>query len=149
MPGSPRTALAGRGGRPGMAVPGGDTAPPRGPPGPDHPTFRPDLVTDPERQGWAADLDRLAELTGEDTGPYTGYLAALARRREASGEPGRPPPTTATPPPVPPTSIRPTRPGCTTGWAGRREDGRTLQMPSRSAPRCSPSPRGCRWTTGW
>jgi glucuronate isomerase len=46
------------------------------------PTFRPDPVTDPERPGWAAAVARLGELTGADTGSYTGYLNALARRRE-------------------------------------------------------------------
>ena len=46
------------------------------------PTFRPDAVTDPDRPGWAADVARLGELTGADTGSYAGYLDALARRRE-------------------------------------------------------------------
>jgi glucuronate isomerase len=46
------------------------------------PTFRPDPVTDPSRPGWAADVARLGELTGADTGGYAGYLEALARRRE-------------------------------------------------------------------
>jgi glucuronate isomerase len=46
------------------------------------PTFRPDAVTDPERPGWAANVARLGELTGADTGSYAGYLDALARRRE-------------------------------------------------------------------
>ncbi len=46
------------------------------------PTFRPDAVTDPERPGWAAAVARLGELTGTGTGSYTGYLDALARRRE-------------------------------------------------------------------
>jgi glucuronate isomerase len=46
------------------------------------PTFRPDPVTDPERPGWAAAVARLGELTGADTGSYTGFLNALARRRE-------------------------------------------------------------------
>jgi glucuronate isomerase len=47
------------------------------------PTFRPDDVTDPDREGFAANLDRLAELTGENTGAWPGYLAALAARRAA------------------------------------------------------------------
>ena len=46
------------------------------------PTFRPDAVTDPERPGWAADVARLGELTGADTGSYAGYLDALTRRRD-------------------------------------------------------------------
>ncbi|MBO0836136.1 MAG: glucuronate isomerase [Actinobacteria bacterium] len=53
--------------------------------GPEHriiPTFRPDPVTDPEQPGWLANLARLGELTGSDTGGYAGFLDALARRRE-------------------------------------------------------------------
>ncbi|MEV1332196.1 glucuronate isomerase [Micromonospora costi] len=46
-------------------------------------TFRPDDVVDMEFDGWAANVDRLGELTGEDTGTYDGYLAALRSRREA------------------------------------------------------------------
>ncbi len=46
------------------------------------PTFRPDAVTDPQRPGWVADVARLGELTGADTGSYDGYLDALARRRD-------------------------------------------------------------------
>ena len=47
------------------------------------PTFRPDGVVDPERPDFAADLADLAELTGEDTTSWSGYLAALRARREA------------------------------------------------------------------
>jgi glucuronate isomerase len=46
-------------------------------------TFRPDDVVDPEFPGWRERLGRLGELTGEDTGTYRGYLAALTARREA------------------------------------------------------------------
>ncbi|MGK5682071.1 glucuronate isomerase [Actinoplanes sp. URMC 104] len=46
-------------------------------------TFRPDDVVDLEREGWAANVARMGELAGEDTGTYAGYLAALRRRREA------------------------------------------------------------------
>ncbi len=45
------------------------------------PTFRPDDVVDPERPDFAANLDRLGQLTGEDTGCWDGYLAALRSRR--------------------------------------------------------------------
>jgi glucuronate isomerase len=45
------------------------------------PTFRPDDVIDPDREDFAANLDRLGEITGEDTGGWPGYLAALAARR--------------------------------------------------------------------
>jgi glucuronate isomerase len=43
--------------------------------------FRPDPVVDPEFPGFAGNLDRLGEITGEDTGTWEGYLAALANRR--------------------------------------------------------------------
>jgi glucuronate isomerase len=47
------------------------------------PTLRPDALLHLDRPGWAADVDRLAELTGVDTGSYDGYLAALRERRRA------------------------------------------------------------------
>jgi glucuronate isomerase len=46
-------------------------------------TFRPDNVADMEFENWAGNVARLGELTGEDTGTYAGYLAALRGRREA------------------------------------------------------------------
>lgn len=46
-------------------------------------TFRPDNVADMEFDGWADNVARLGEITGEDTGTYAGYLAALRRRRAA------------------------------------------------------------------
>ena len=51
-------------------------------------TFRPDDVVDMEFPGWAASVARLGELTGEDTGGYRGYLAALWSRRQAFIEAG-------------------------------------------------------------
>jgi glucuronate isomerase len=45
------------------------------------PTFRPDDVTDPGGQGFAANLARLGALTGEDTQSWPGYLEALKARR--------------------------------------------------------------------
>lgn len=44
-------------------------------------TFRPDPVVDPEFEGFAANLDALAEISGEDTGTWAGYLRALENRR--------------------------------------------------------------------
>ena len=44
-------------------------------------TFRPDPVVDPEFEGFAANLDALAAISGEDTGTWRGYLRALAERR--------------------------------------------------------------------
>jgi glucuronate isomerase len=46
-------------------------------------TFRPDNVADMEFENWAGNVARLGELTGQDTGTYAGYLAALRARREA------------------------------------------------------------------
>ncbi|KXK58505.1 glucuronate isomerase [Micromonospora rosaria] len=46
-------------------------------------TFRPDNVVDMEFDHWAANVDQLGEVAGEDTGSYAGYLRALRRRREA------------------------------------------------------------------
>jgi len=46
------------------------------------PTFRPDPVVDPNFEGFSDNLDRLGELTGNDTGRWAGYLDALKSRRE-------------------------------------------------------------------
>ncbi len=43
--------------------------------------FRPDPVIDPEFAGFHEQLRQLATLTQEDTGSYSGYLAALRNRR--------------------------------------------------------------------
>ncbi len=45
-------------------------------------TFRPDDVLDPDRPDFATNLGRLAELTGEDTARWSGYLDALRQRRD-------------------------------------------------------------------
>lgn len=47
------------------------------------PTYRPDAVIDPDGPGFAANLDALGDLTGEDTGTWAGYLAAHRSRRAA------------------------------------------------------------------
>jgi glucuronate isomerase len=44
-------------------------------------TFRPDDVTDPDRADFTANVQRLGELTGENTANWRGYLAALKKRR--------------------------------------------------------------------
>ena len=44
-------------------------------------TFRPDDVVDPEREDFRANLATLADLTGEDVTRWSGYLAALRKRR--------------------------------------------------------------------
>lgn len=44
--------------------------------------FRPDPVVDPEFEGFADNVARLGEITGEDTSQWSGYLAALQNRRE-------------------------------------------------------------------
>ncbi|MGR3494013.1 glucuronate isomerase [Citreimonas sp.] len=44
-------------------------------------TYRPDAVVDPDFEGFAANVDALGELTGEDTRTWHGYLAAHRARR--------------------------------------------------------------------
>ena len=44
-------------------------------------TYRPDSVTDPDFDGFAGNLVRLGELTGCDTGSWSGYLEAHRVRR--------------------------------------------------------------------
>jgi len=46
------------------------------------PTFRPDRYLEPGRPGWVADVGRLGEVAGVDTGTYTGWVAAMESRRE-------------------------------------------------------------------
>lgn len=46
------------------------------------PTFRPDLVVDPDFPGFHENVARLGQLTGENTASWDGYLRALARRRQ-------------------------------------------------------------------
>ncbi|HYG91108.1 MAG TPA: glucuronate isomerase [Azospirillum sp.] len=48
--------------------------------------FRPDPVVDPEFEGFQANVKALGVLTGEDTGTWNGYLAALASRRRTFKE---------------------------------------------------------------
>jgi glucuronate isomerase len=43
--------------------------------------YRPDPVVDPEFEGFADNLDKLAAITGEDTTTYAGYLRAHRNRR--------------------------------------------------------------------
>ena len=43
--------------------------------------YRPDPVVDPQAPGFAAALQRLGELSGEDTSSWRGYLAAHRQRR--------------------------------------------------------------------
>jgi glucuronate isomerase len=45
------------------------------------PNFRPDLVVDPEFSGFAANIAKLGEQTGEATSTWPGYLAALRKAR--------------------------------------------------------------------
>jgi glucuronate isomerase len=44
-------------------------------------TFRPDELTDPDHELFAASLKKLGEITGEDTLGWKGYLAGIANRR--------------------------------------------------------------------
>jgi glucuronate isomerase len=45
------------------------------------PTFRPDRYLEAGAPQWVDDVDRLAEAAEIDTGAYSGYVAALAKRR--------------------------------------------------------------------
>ncbi|MGB7191161.1 MAG: glucuronate isomerase [Acidobacteriaceae bacterium] len=45
------------------------------------PTFRPDSVVDPDFAGFAENIAKLGEMTGEDTAAWPGYLRALERTR--------------------------------------------------------------------
>ena len=45
------------------------------------PAYRPDAVVDPEFAGFAENVARLGELTGENTATWTGYLKAHRARR--------------------------------------------------------------------
>jgi glucuronate isomerase len=44
-------------------------------------SYRPDPVMDPDFEGFIPNLKKLAELTGEDTFTYSGYLNGLRQRR--------------------------------------------------------------------
>jgi glucuronate isomerase len=43
--------------------------------------YRPDAVVDPEFDGFAANVERMGEMAGEDTTTWAGYLAAHRNRR--------------------------------------------------------------------
>lgn len=51
-------------------------------------TFRPDPVVDPDYTGFLNNVQALADMTGEDTFSWTGYLAALRQRRALFKEHG-------------------------------------------------------------
>jgi len=44
-------------------------------------TYRPDPVVDPDYEGFVENLEKLSELTNEDTGSWKAYLSALSNRR--------------------------------------------------------------------
>jgi len=46
------------------------------------PAYRPDSVVDPDFEGFSANLDRLGDITGFDTGDWHGYLDAHRQRRD-------------------------------------------------------------------
>ncbi|MBK5247991.1 MAG: glucuronate isomerase [Actinomycetales bacterium] len=52
------------------------------------PTFRPDKYLEPALPTWNADLDRLADVSGVDTGDLAGFIAALEDRRRYFTENG-------------------------------------------------------------
>jgi glucuronate isomerase len=44
--------------------------------------YRPDAIVDPDFEGFTANLDKLGEITGCDTGTWAGYLDAHRQRRD-------------------------------------------------------------------
>jgi glucuronate isomerase len=52
------------------------------------PTFRPDLVVDPEFAGFAENITKLGDQNDEDTSTWTGYLTALRKTRHRFREAG-------------------------------------------------------------
>lgn len=52
-------------------------------------TFRPDDVVDPSREDFSGNLDKLADITGQSTASWKGYLDALRARREYFRREGR------------------------------------------------------------
>ncbi len=52
------------------------------------PTFRPDRYLEPLRPSWNADVDRLGEVSGHDTGSYVGWVRAMEARRAYFAERG-------------------------------------------------------------
>ncbi|MGE0280563.1 MAG: glucuronate isomerase, partial [Rhizobiaceae bacterium] len=46
------------------------------------PAYRPDSVVDPDFEGFAANLDKLGDITDCDTGSWQGYLDAHRKRRD-------------------------------------------------------------------
>jgi glucuronate isomerase len=46
------------------------------------PTFRPDKYLESAFPAWNADVDRLAAVSGVDTGDYAGFIAAMENRRQ-------------------------------------------------------------------
>ena len=66
------------------------------------PTYRPDAVTDPDFEGFRANVEALGALTGCDIGGFAGYLEAHRRRRAffrsmgaTASDHGHPTPATA------------------------------------------------------
>nr|BFF24146.1 glucuronate isomerase [Glycomyces mayteni] len=45
-------------------------------------TFRPDNLVEPDWPGWKERVERLGEITGEDTSTFDGFLTALRKRRQ-------------------------------------------------------------------
>lgn len=52
-------------------------------------SFRPDDVVDASRDDFSANVSKLADCSGEDTGSWQGYLQAIRRRREFFKSKGR------------------------------------------------------------
>ena len=90
--------------------------------------YRPDAVVDPDFEGFAANLDRLGEITGCDTGTWAGYLDAHRQRRAFFKSSARPRPITAIRPPTPPIFPTPRPKSCSTASAAAQPDEREQRL---------------------
>jgi len=84
------------------------------------PTFRPDALVHLDRQGWKQDVEVLAEVSGERTDTYAGFLTALEQRREVFRRHGARSGCTPTVCAAPSTGpgLRRSRPTCCSRWGG-------------------------------
>ena len=64
-------------------------------------TFRPDDAVDPSREDFKDNIERMGEMTGEDTGHWEGYLAACVHAVQPIVSSAPPPRTMVTPLPTP------------------------------------------------
>ncbi len=83
------------------------------------PAYRPDAVVDPDFQGFPTNLDKLGDITGADTGTWSGYLDAHRTRRAYFKDFARPRRITAMRPQTLPTFRKPRPRHLRQGAAGK------------------------------